>query len=59
MFESEFEIVVIGAGISGVAFARFYLDIHPKAQLAVIEEDSCVGGVWSSCEPDMPSGHRD
>ena len=42
-------------GISGLAFARFYLDIHPEARLAVVEENSCVGGVWSSSEqPETP-----
>ncbi|KAJ8070314.1 hypothetical protein OCU04_000694 [Sclerotinia nivalis] len=45
---SEFDIVVIGSGISGLAFARFYLDIHPEANLVILEEDVCLGGVWSS-----------
>lgn len=45
---SEFDIVVIGSGLSGLAFARFYLDIHPEARLVILEEDVCLGGVWSS-----------
>ena len=38
-------------GISGLVFARFYLDIHSGSRLAILEEDSSVGGVWSSGEP--------
>lgn len=45
------KLTLFPAGISGIAFARFYLDIHPAARLALIEEDSCVGGVWNSSEP--------
>ncbi|TGO63002.1 hypothetical protein BCON_0016g00950 [Botryotinia convoluta] len=44
---SEVDIVVIGSGLSGLVFARFYLDIHPEAELVIIEEDRCLGGVWS------------
>ena len=35
-------------GLSGIAFARFYLDIHPESKLLILEQDSCVGGVWSA-----------
>jgi dimethylaniline monooxygenase (N-oxide forming) len=35
-------------GISGVYAAKFYLDIHPKAQLVILDRDTCVGGVWNS-----------
>ena len=44
-------------GISGLAFARFYLDIHPECRLALLEEDSCVGGVWSSSKSGHPSSN--
>ncbi|KAI9650211.1 hypothetical protein NHQ30_000224 [Ciborinia camelliae] len=44
----DVDIVVIGSGLSGLAFARFYLDIHPEANLIILEEDKCLGGVWSS-----------
>ncbi|KAF4627203.1 hypothetical protein G7Y89_g10950 [Cudoniella acicularis] len=47
---TDFEIVIIGSGtsLSGLAFARFYLDIHPQTKLAVLEAGDCLGGVWSS-----------
>jgi hypothetical protein len=35
------------AGLSGIVFARFYLDTHPECRLAILEKDSCIGGVWS------------
>ncbi|PQE12547.1 hypothetical protein CJF30_00002425 [Rutstroemia sp. NJR-2017a BBW] len=42
------DFIVIGSGLSGLAFARFQLDIHPKTRLTILEADDCLGGVWSS-----------
>ena len=42
-----YDVVIIGAGISGIVSARFFLDIHPECRLAVIERDRVVGGTWS------------
>lgn len=36
------------SGISGICFARFFLDIHPECRLAILEQDGSLGGVWSS-----------
>ncbi|MCJ1433385.1 monooxygenase [Xylographa pallens] len=55
----NYDVVVIGAGqlklnnflklgISGIYAAKFYLDIHPQAQLVILDKDSCVGGTWNS-----------
>jgi ribulose 1,5-bisphosphate synthetase/thiazole synthase len=41
------DLIVIGGGTSGIAAARFYLDVHPKRKVTVIERDGAVGGVWS------------
>ena len=38
-------------GLSGIAFARFYLGTHPKCRLAIFEKDGCIGGVWSRGSP--------
>ncbi|KAM0140659.1 hypothetical protein ACHAO1_002345 [Botrytis cinerea] len=46
--ERSFDIVVIGAGISGIYAAKFYLDIHPQCRLVILDRDTCVGGVWNS-----------
>ena len=42
-------------GLSGIAFARFYLDIHPASSLTVLEDDVCVGGVWGACKANSKS----
>ena len=44
----RYDLVVIGGGTSGIVAARFYLDVHPEAKVAIIERDNVVGGVWSS-----------
>ncbi|TGO61161.1 hypothetical protein BCON_0029g00020 [Botryotinia convoluta] len=46
--ERIFDIVVIGAGISGIYAAKFYLDIHPQCRLVILDRDTCIGGVWNS-----------
>ena len=34
--------------MSGIAAARFYLEVHPEDRLVILEQDSCPGGVWNS-----------
>jgi dimethylaniline monooxygenase (N-oxide forming) len=41
-------VIVIGAGWTGLAAAKTYLQINPNVSLTIIDEDSSVGGVWSS-----------
>ncbi|KAL8718411.1 MAG: hypothetical protein Q9225_004454, partial [Loekoesia sp. 1 TL-2023] len=43
-----FDIIIVGAGISGIAAARFYLEVHPNCRLVVLEKANSVGGVWNS-----------
>ncbi|KAL8916063.1 MAG: hypothetical protein Q9208_008717 [Pyrenodesmia sp. 3 TL-2023] len=45
---AKVDIAVIGAGISGIAAAKFYLDVHPQCKLVILEKDRSVGGVWNS-----------
>ena len=47
MESTPYDVAIIGAGISGIAAAKFYLDIHPKCKLIVLEKDASVGGVWN------------
>ena len=35
-------------GLAGIAFARFYLDTHPKCRLTIFEKVEFIGGVWSA-----------
>lgn len=48
MKPQDFDIAIVGAGISGIAAAKFYLDIHPRCKLVILEKDASVGGVWNS-----------
>ncbi|TAQ85770.1 hypothetical protein B7494_g5910 [Chlorociboria aeruginascens] len=45
---TDFDVIVIGAGISGIYSAKFYLDTHPHCRLAILDRDDCVGGTWNS-----------
>lgn len=47
MASSHFDVAVVGAGICGIAAAKFYLDIHPNCKLILLEKDASVGGVWN------------
>ncbi|CAG8953379.1 hypothetical protein HYFRA_00010126 [Hymenoscyphus fraxineus] len=42
----NYEVVIIGAGISGIIAAQRYLEAHPKCRLTILEKDLCVGGVF-------------
>lgn len=39
---------MLWTGLTGIVVARFYMDIHPECRLVILEEDTVVGGVWSS-----------
>ena len=41
-------VIVIGAGWSGLAAAKTYLQINPAIDLTILDDDSTVGGVWST-----------
>ena len=34
------DIVVIGAGASGLSFANWYRELHPHAKVLVLEKDT-------------------
>lgn len=42
------DVIIVGAGLYGIFAAKTYLEIHPKSNILLIEEDSSLGGVWSS-----------
>jgi dimethylaniline monooxygenase (N-oxide forming) len=41
-------VIVIGAGWSGLAAAKTYSEINPVIDLTILDDDSTVGGVWST-----------
>ena len=42
------EVAVIGTGLYGIQAVRYYLDIHPNANVSLLEADDVIGGAWSS-----------
>ncbi|CAK3813347.1 FAD-dependent monooxygenase [Lecanosticta acicola] len=45
--DEEVDVLVIGAGISGLAFASTYLGVHPNTNLLLVEKEAIVGGTWN------------
>ena len=41
---SDYDLVIVGAGISGLAAAHFYLKAHPKARLLILDNHDDFGG---------------
>ncbi|KAG2173103.1 hypothetical protein INT43_004476 [Umbelopsis isabellina] len=41
------DLVVIGAGVYGLAAAKTYLEVNSDAKVVVLDANSTVGGVWS------------
>jgi cation diffusion facilitator CzcD-associated flavoprotein CzcO len=46
-FSNDRQVIIIGAGIHGLAAAKTYLEINPDVQLTIIDNEDSVGGVWS------------
>jgi len=44
MSTEEADVVVIGAGVSGLGFANWYRELHPAAKVLVLEADRDPGG---------------
>ncbi|PNS15024.1 Thiol-specific monooxygenase [Sphaceloma murrayae] len=42
------DVVVIGAGIGGLAAAKTYLELAPETDLVLLEARETVGGVWAA-----------
>ena len=45
---SPSRVIVIGAGWTGLAAAKTYLQVNPDVSLTIVDEDDSVGGVWST-----------
>ncbi|KAG6358430.1 hypothetical protein INS49_014314 [Diaporthe citri] len=50
---ASFDVIVVGAGLTGIIAAQRLLEAHPQTRLAILEGDYCVGGVWNKPEDCM------
>ena len=41
------EVLIVGAGISGIGMARYLSDAHPGKRYQILETRSELGGTWS------------
>ena len=48
MTTENYDIVVIGAGASGLSFANWYRELHPHAKVLVLEASDAPGGSAAS-----------
>ncbi|WP_346074592.1 NAD(P)-binding protein, partial [Streptomyces thermogriseus] len=42
----EFDIVIIGAGISGIGAAKYITEAFPDKRVAILEGRENIGGTW-------------
>ena len=55
--EKTYDLVVVGAGISGLSAAYFYQQQHPDAQILILENHDDFGGHAKRNEFDMGAGN--
>ena len=41
------ELLIVGAGLRGIAMAKTYHEVHPKADMIIMDSAETVGGVWA------------
>ncbi|KAF2111269.1 hypothetical protein BDV96DRAFT_614979 [Lophiotrema nucula] len=42
-----FDLVIIGAGIHGIAMLKTYREVNPNASIVVLDKGTSIGGVWA------------
>lgn len=42
-----YDVVIVGAGLQGLAVARIFLQLEPELKLLIIDSNMSVGGVWA------------
>lgn len=45
--DSHYDVVVVGAGLSGLPMARTYLHFEPDVKLLILDQNKTIGGVWA------------
>ncbi|KAF1962512.1 FAD/NAD(P)-binding domain-containing protein [Byssothecium circinans] len=41
------DVVIVGAGIHGLAILKTYREVHPQSNIRVLDKGTCLGGVWA------------
>ena len=44
--ECNYDVVIVGAGLQGLAAARIFLQLEPELNLLIVDSNMSVGGVW-------------
>lgn len=44
---ANYDIIIVGCGMQGLAAARTFLQIDPKLKVLVLEANDTIGGVWA------------
>lgn len=45
--ELKYDVVIVGAGLQGLAAARVFLQLESKLNLLIVDSNVSVGGVWA------------
>lgn len=43
----SYDVVIVGAGLQGLAAARMFLQLEPELELLIVDSNTSVGGVWA------------
>lgn len=44
---THYDVVIIGAGLNGLAAAKTFLEIDPALRLTIVDSNASIGGVWA------------
>lgn len=45
--EFNSDVVIVGAGLQGLAAARIFLQLESELKLLIVDSNLSVGGVWA------------
>lgn len=45
--ENSYDVVIVGAGLQGLAAARIFLQLEPELKLLIVDSNTSIGGVWA------------
>ena len=45
--ELKYDVVIIGAGLQGLAAAKIFLQLDPDLKLLIVDSNLSIGGVWA------------